>query len=230
MQVMDIKICGLSEPRAVEAALGAGASHIGFIFFAKSPRNVDAPTAGRLAQLARGKAKTVAVTVNADDRMLDEIVRVMEPDILQLHGSEPPERVAAVKQLFSLPVMKAFSIKEAGDLAGLGAYEGVADRFLLDAKPPAGAKLPGGNGVVFDWSLLDALDEHVDYMLSGGINISNVGDAIANTRASGIDVSSGVETAPGVKNVDMIGKLIGRIRSLAGQTTESPNDKQSLRV
>ncbi|CDZ42989.1 phosphoribosylanthranilate isomerase [Neorhizobium galegae] len=200
----DIKICGLKTPEAVDRAVARGASHIGFIFFAKSPRYVGPDLAGDLADRVRGRVKLVAVTVDADDEELDDIVSMVRPDILQLHGNESPERVLQVKALFGLPVMKAFSVKEAGDLDRVDPYIAVADRFLFDAKAPAGSQLPGGNGISFDWSLMASLDEGVDYMLSGGLNKDNAAIALKSTRASGIDLSSGVESAPGIKDLGMI--------------------------
>lgn len=200
----DIKICGLKTPEAVERAVRRGASHIGFIFFEKSPRNIEPDIAGKLADAFRGSAKIVAVTVNADNDELDEIVDLLKPDILQLHGSETPERVLNVKALYGLPVMKAISIRDDADLAKIDPYVGIVDRFLLDAKPPAGSDLPGGNGVSFDWTLLRSLDGGIDYMLSGGLNKDNVAEALAETGARGIDISSGVESAPGVKDPAMI--------------------------
>lgn len=200
----DIKICGLKTPEAVDRAVARGASHIGFIFFTKSPRYVEPDLAGDLADRVRGRVKLVAVTVDADDEELDDIVSMVRPDILQLHGNESPERVLQVKALFGLPVMKAFSVKEAGDLDRVDAYIGVADRFLFDAKAPAGSELPGGNGISFDWSLMASLDEGVDYMLSGGLNKDNATIALKSTRATGIDLSSGVESAPGIKDLGMI--------------------------
>ncbi|EUC00982.1 N-(5'-phosphoribosyl)anthranilate isomerase [Rhizobium sp. CF080] len=200
----DIKICGLKTPEAVDRAVARGASHIGFIFFAKSPRNVEPDLAGDLADRVRGRVKIVAVTVNADDEELDDIVSMVRPDILQLHGNESPERILHLKALYGLPVMKAISVKEAADLDRIDPYIGVADRFLFDAKAPAASQLPGGNGVSFDWSLMASLDEGVDYMLSGGLNKDNAVIALKSTRASGIDLSSGVESAPGVKDLGMI--------------------------
>lgn len=202
--VLDIKICGLKTPDAVNAALDAGASHIGFIFFPKSPRNIAPSEAAILREAAKDRAKVVAVTVDADDATLDAIVDAVKPGMLQLHGRETPERVRIVKTRYGLPVMKAFAIREASDLEVITPYKGVADRFLFDAKPPKGADLPGGNGVSFEWSLLDALDEGVDYMLSGGLNADNIAEALQKTRAPGIDISSGVERAPGEKDVRLI--------------------------
>jgi len=210
---LDTKICGLKTRAAVDAALAGGASHIGFIFFEKSPRHVAPVEAGRLRETARGRAQAVAVTVDADDAALDAIVSEMSPDIIQLHGKETPERVAEVKARYGLPVIKAFAVSTPGDLARIEPYRGVADRFLFDAKPPKGSDLPGGNGVSFDWSLLAALDRDVDYMLSGGLNAANIGDALRQVNPPGIDISSGVESAPGVKDAALIDEFFAAVRA-----------------
>ncbi|ACP27107.1 N-(5'-phosphoribosyl)anthranilate isomerase [Sinorhizobium fredii NGR234] len=209
---MDVKICGLKTAEAVEHAVSLGASHTGFIFFPKSPRNIEPDDAGRLAERIRGRAKIVAVTVDADNDDLDEIVSALKPDILQLHGGEDPERVLTVKAIYGLPVMKALSIREASDLDRIDPYLGIVDRFLFDAKPPAGSELPGGNGVSFDWRLLDALDGSVDYMLSGGLNAENIGEALALTGARAVDTSSGVESAPGVKDLKLMDAFFDAVR------------------
>lgn len=201
---LDIKICGLKTEAALASAIEGGASHVGFIFFPKSPRNVSPHDAARLRALAHGRAKGVAVTVDADDTFLDAIVHTMQPDMLQLHGSESPQRVAQVKARYALPVMKAFAVHEAADLARIAPYRGIADRFLFDARPPAGSELPGGNGVRFDWTILAGLDAGVDYMLSGGLDAANIGDALRLANPPGIDISSGVESAPGVKDAALI--------------------------
>jgi len=210
---LDIKICGLKTGPALDAALAGGASHVGFIFFPKSPRNVSPAAAGALRATARGRAKAVAVTVDADDAALDAIVAAMAPDMLQLHGSETPARVAAVKARYGLPVMKALAVSAAADLAAARPFFTVADRMLFDAKPPKGSQLPGGNGVAFDWSLLAALDPGADYMLSGGLNAANVGDALRIGNPPGIDVSSGVESAPGVKDTALIDDFFAAVRA-----------------
>ena len=209
---LDIKICGLRTADALAAALAGGASHVGFIFFAKSPRNISPDDAGQLRKAALGKAKAVAVTVDADDAFLDEIVNAMSPDMLQLHGSETPERVAAVKLRYGLPVMKALSVSQTGDIEAIRPYIGVADRFLFDAKPPKGAELPGGNGVAFDWRLLQGLDRSIDYMLSGGLDAANIGEALRLANPLGIDISSGVESAPGVKDAALIDAFFRAVR------------------
>jgi phosphoribosylanthranilate isomerase len=208
----EVKICGLKTVEAVERAVALGASHVGFIFFPKSPRNIEPDDAGRLAARAPGRAKIVAVTVDAGNDGLDEIVSALAPDVLQLHGSETPERVLAIKALYGLPVMKALAVREASDLERIDPYMGIVDRFLLDAKPPAGSDLPGGNGISFDWRLLDALDGSVDYMLSGGLNASNIEDALARTGARAIDTSSGVESAPGIKDLTLMEAFFEAVR------------------
>jgi len=213
---LDIKICGLKTDAAMAAALAGGASHVGFIFFAKSPRFVEPAEAGRLREAARGKARAVAVTVDASDAFLDEIVARMQPDMLQLHGSESPERVTEVKARYGLPVMKALSISEAADLGRIQPFLGIADRFLFDAKPPKGSQLPGGNGVAFDWRILTGLDAGVDYMLSGGLNAANIGDALRSANPPGIDISSGVESAPGVKDPALIEQFFRAVRAARG--------------
>ncbi|KQQ49064.1 N-(5'-phosphoribosyl)anthranilate isomerase [Rhizobium sp. Leaf311] len=213
----DIKICGLKSADAIERAVRRGASHLGFIFFEKSPRNIEPDVAGQLADAVRGSVKIVAVTVDADNDELDEIIDLLKPDMLQLHGSESPERVLNVKAVYGLPVIKAFSIRDGDDLAKIDPYIGIADKFLFDAKPPAGSDLPGGNGVSFDWTLLRSLDEGVDYMLSGGLNKNNVAEALEVTGALGIDASSGVESAPGVKDLAMIDAFFDAIRSARPQ-------------
>lgn len=210
---LDIKICGLKTDEAVTAALDGGATHIGFIFFPKSPRNIDPAEAGRLRKAAAGRAKAVAVTVDADDATLDEIVTAMNPDMLQLHGHESVARITEVKARYGLPVIKAFALRDRSDLDQIQPYMGVADSFLFDAKPPKGSELPGGNGVSFDWQVLSALDGQVHYMLSGGLNTGNIAQALEATNAHGIDISSGVESAPGVKDVSLIKEFFQVVRA-----------------
>lgn len=208
-----IKICGLSTPEAVDRAADLDADMAGFIFFEKSPRHVETGTAGALAERARTRGlKTVAVTVDMDDAGLEEIVATVKPDWLQLHGGESPERTGELKARFGLPVMKAFAIREASDFNKITPYIGIADRFLFDAKPPKGSDLPGGNGVSFDWRLLATLDEAANYMLSGGLTKDNVGEALTISGAPGVDVSSGVESAPGVKDLDMMDGFVRAVR------------------
>ncbi|MGU3574114.1 phosphoribosylanthranilate isomerase [Brucellaceae bacterium C25G] len=208
----DLKICGLKTSEVVSAVLDGGATHIGFIFFPKSPRHISVEDAGRLRLSAQGRAQVVAVTVDADDEYIAQIVEQVRPDILQLHGHETPERVMALKTRYGLPVIKAFAIRNFDDLMAITAYKGIADRFLFDAKPPKGSNLPGGNGVSFDWDLLTKLDDDVDYMLSGGLNADNVAQALAQTGAKAIDVSSGVEAQAGVKDVRLINEFLQAVR------------------
>lgn len=208
---LDIKICGLKTEEAVDHAVALGATHVGFIFFQKSPRHIEPADAARLADRVRGQAKIVSVSVDADNDDLDEIIDLIRPDILQLHGKESPERVLTVKAVTGLPVMKALSIQTAEDLKRIGAYEGIANRFLFDAKPPKNSELPGGNGVSFDWNLLAGLDPSIDYMLSGGLNRDNVADALKIARPRGIDVSSGVESSPGVKDLGMMDEFFAAV-------------------
>lgn len=209
---LDIKICGLRTQETLDAALKNGASHIGFVFFEKSPRNISLPQAASLRDSVNGQAQIVTVTVDADNMLLDEIVYQVKPDLLQLHGAETPRRVAEVRNRYKLPVMKAFAIHNRSDLQNIVPYHGITDRILFDAKAPKGAHQPGGNGVSFDWQVLDMLDEGIDYMLSGGLKASNVTEALAMTRARGVDVSSGVETEPGVKNIDLINTFFAAVR------------------
>ena len=216
-----IKICGLSTPESVIAARDGGATHLGFIFFPKSPRNVTPDQAAALVA-HRGDADTVAVTVYADDGFLDEIVAKLKPDVLQLHGSESLQRVEEIKVRYGRPVMKAFAVRDETDLDRAKSYAGAVDMLLLDAKPPEGSDLPGGNGVSFDWSLLTRLQTKTPVLLSGGIDLDNVIDAIHHVRdganaITGLDVSSGVESAPGVKNISKIGAFLATCHTGVGQ-------------
>lgn len=216
---IDVKICGLKTPETVERAADLGATHIGFIFFPKSPRNIEPSDAALLADLVRGRVKIVAVTVDADNDDLDEIVSLLRPDCLQLHGSESPDRVLTIKAVYGLQVMKALSIRSADDLQKAGAYIGIADRFLFDAKPPAGSELPGGNGTSFDWTLLHSLDADIDYMLSGGLSKNNIQVALETTGARGIDVSSGVESSPGVKDTGLMNEFFDAVAKAGARTS-----------
>ena len=208
-----IKICGLSTAATLDAALAAGADMVGFVFFPKSPRHISYDTARALGGQARGRAGIVALSVDADDAELGAIAEALRPDLLQLHGRETPERVAAIRARFDLPVMKAIGVTSRADLAQIPAYAAAADRLLFDAKPPADAALPGGNGRAFDWTLLRGLDLPVPHMLSGGLDPGNVAEAIRITRALGVDVSSGVESAAGVKNADKITAFVREARA-----------------
>lgn len=215
-----IKYCGLKTPEAVRLAAKLGAWKAGLIFFEKSPRNVSLAQAGELTKLAQSlKLETVAVTVDADVEMLEQIVEQARPDMLQFHGSESPDHISAMKQRFGLPVMKAISLREADDLAAIALYRDVADYLLFDAKPPKGAELPGGNGISFDWQLLDGLAEKMNYVLSGGLSAETVGAALTATGATYLDVSSGIESEPGVKDpARMISFAEAVLRHEAAQT------------
>ncbi|MDU8926014.1 phosphoribosylanthranilate isomerase [Alisedimentitalea sp. MJ-SS2] len=199
-----VKICGLSKPDDVAAVVNSGAAYCGFVFFPKSPRNVDIETARTLAlDVPMGLAK-VALVVNPDNALLDRICETVPIDMLQLHGSESPERVAEIKARYGLPVMKAVGVADPADLAALETYSAVADQLLVDAKPPKEADLPGGNGLSFDWRLIAGRDWPVPWMLAGGLTPENVAEAIALTGARQVDVSSGVERAPGQKDAGLI--------------------------
>jgi phosphoribosylanthranilate isomerase len=208
-----VKICGLRTPEALDAALDAGADQVGFVFFAPSPRNLNFAAAAALGQRVRGRAGKVALTVDATDDMLAEVVEALRPDMLQLHGSETPERVVAVRTRFGLPVMKALAIEDRASLSPIRVYAHVADRIIFDARPPRDATRPGGLGRTFDWRLLQGVDPGVPFMLSGGLDLGNVSDALAITRAPGVDVSSGVERAPGDKDPDKIVAFVRAARA-----------------
>lgn len=199
-----VKICGLSTAEDVRAAAEAGARYVGFVFFPKSPRNVTIEQARDLAvEVPLGVAK-VALTVNADNDLLDAITGAVPLDMIQLHGSESPERVTEVKKRYGLPVMKVVGLSSADDLARIAEYETVADQILVDAKAPKDADLPGGNGLSFDWRLLEGREWAVPWMLAGGLHAGNVAEAIARTGTRQVDLSSGVESAPGVKDPQRI--------------------------
>lgn len=201
---VNVKICGLSTPADVVAAANAGARYVGFVFFDKSPRNLSIATAAPLAaDVPEGICK-VALVVNADDAALDALLDAVPIDMLQLHGQETPERVAEVKARYGLPVMKAVGIADARDLPKLDAHAAVADQILVDAKPPKDAVLPGGNGLAFDWRLIAGRRWPVPWMLAGGLTPDTVAEAIRMTGARQVDVSSGVESAPGVKDQALI--------------------------
>jgi phosphoribosylanthranilate isomerase len=211
---MLIKICGLSTPETLAAALDAGADLVGFVHFPKSPRHVTLDAGRALSVQARGRAIRTALLVNPDDALLAAAVESLDPDLIQLHGSEAPERVAAIRARFGRPVMKAVGIAESADLAAVAAYAPVADRLLLDAKPPKTADaLPGGNGLAFDWRLLAGLDPATPFMLSGGLNPENVAEAVGLTGARAVDVSSGVETRPGEKDPARIEAFVKAARA-----------------
>ena len=209
---VEVKICGLSTPETMAAALDAGCDFVGLNFFPRSPRYVPLEKAAALAGLARGRARIVALVVDADDALIVSIAGAVKPDYFQLHGSETPKRVAAIKALTGKPVIKVIKVAGPEDIARASDYVGAADKFLFDAKAPATLKnaLPGGNGVAFDWSLLDG---RRGFMLSGGLTHDNVAEAIRVTGAPMVDVASGVESSPGVKDVTLIRKFIEAAKS-----------------
>jgi phosphoribosylanthranilate isomerase len=208
-----VKICGLSTRDTLDTALEAGADMVGFVFFPPSPRHLSLGVARDLGKQAKGRAIKVALTVDADDPTFENILETLQPDILQLHGKETTARVRDIKAKFGLPVMKALPLETAADLAVLPGYAGVADRILFDARPPKDATRPGGLGAVFDWHVLEKLDLELPFMVSGGLNADNVAEAIRITRAGGVDVSSGVERAPGVKDPELIRAFIRAARA-----------------
>lgn len=210
---LTVKICGLSTPETLDVALQAGADMVGFVFFPASPRHISLETARALGRQAKGRAVKVALTVDADDATLANVVETLRPDILQLHGVESVARLRDIRQTFGLPLMKAIPVESPGDLAALAGYAAVADRILFDARAPKGATRPGGLGAAFDWHVLEKLDLNLPFMVSGGLNAGNVADAVRITRAGGVDVSSSVERAPGVKDPELIRTFIRAARA-----------------
>ena len=209
-----VKICGLNSLAALDAALQAGADLVGFVRYPRSPRHLTLDEGRELSARVKGKAVRVALTVDADDEELANILEALDPDLLQLHGEETPERVAEVRSRFGRAVMKAVGIAEKADLGRLAAYAEIADRILLDAKPPKTAEaLPGGNGLSFDWRLVAGLDPKLSFMLSGGLAPENVAAAIGLTGARALDVSSGVERAPGEKDPERIEAFVRAARA-----------------
>lgn len=216
-----VKICGLSTPEALDAALEAGADLVGFVFFPPSPRNLGLEAARVLGQRVQGRAGKVALTVDANDQTLFDIVEALQPEMLQLHGKETPDRVVAVRTRFGLPVIKALPIEKRADLSPIRLYAQVVDRLLFDARPPKKATRPGGLGLRFDWMLLEGVNPGVPFMLSGGLDAGNVTEALNITRASGVDVSSGVERAPGMKDPAKIREFI-RVAKAGEEPLELP--------
>jgi phosphoribosylanthranilate isomerase len=210
-----VKICGVRTPSIVETAADAGADYVGLVFFEKSPRHLTTAEARVLAKIAKGRIGTVAVLVDPSDALIDEVAGTVAPDLLQLHGGESPERVAAIKARSNLPVMKAIAIAASSDVAAAGAYAAIADGILFDAKADAAAELPGGNGVAFDWRALHGFG--APFALSGGLTLDTVATAIAMTGAALVDVSSGVERAPGEKDPDFVKRFIRAAKSVGQQ-------------
>ena len=217
---MRVKICGLSEPDTLKAAIESGADYAGFVFFEKSPRNISPEQAAALSALVPSHVMKVALTVDADEALIDAIVAALKPDMLQLHGAETPERLKALKSRYGLPLMKAIAIASPEDPARAGIYQDSADLLLFDAKPPKSmpGALPGGNGLAFDWSLIQGQRPPLPWMLSGGLTPQNVAEAIRMTGAEAVDVSSGVESAPGHKDAALIEAFI---RAAKGRNVKS---------
>jgi phosphoribosylanthranilate isomerase len=208
-----VKICGLRSAETVEAALGAGAAFIGFVFFPKSPRDISLSRAAELGRFVRGKTQIVALVVDPDDTLLDSIVEQLRPDIIQLHGHESVERVREIDAKYKVRLWKAVPVATAQDVSMAAAYSPHVEQIVFDARPPLGAIRPGGNAQAFDWTLLKGLDHSHSFVLSGGLNVDNIGQAIRVTRAPIVDVSSGVETAPGQKDASLIQKFIEAVKS-----------------
>lgn len=208
-----VKICGLKTPEALDAALAAGADMVGFVFFPPSPRHLGFEQARTLGERVQGRAKKVALSVDAHDADLGQFIDALKPDMLQLHGTETPERVSTVRSRFGLPVMKAIPIEQRSDLSPIHLYANVADWILFDARAPREATRPGGLGKTFDWTLLEKIELKVPFMLSGGLDAHNVAEAIRVTRPQAVDVSSGVERAPGEKDSDKIREFIRAARA-----------------
>ena len=221
-----LKICGLSTRETLDVALDAGADMVGFVFFPPSPRHLSLEMARDLAELTKGRASKVALTVDADDATLAAIVEALRPDILQLHGKEPVARLRDIKQKFGVPVMKVLAVATPADLASLPGYAAVADRILFDARAPKQATRPGGLGAVFDWHVLANLDLRLSFMVSGGLHAGNVAEAVRVTRAGGVDVSSGVEHAPGIKDPEMIRAFIRAARMAEQYTALAAADRR----
>lgn len=211
-----VKVCGLTDEAAVEAAVAGGAAWFGFVFYPPSPRSITATRAAELAAGVPDDRQTVGVVVDPDDRDLAGVLAFADLELLQLHGSESPERVAAIRSQTGLGVVKALKVSERADLAQLGAYAEVADHLLFDARPPRGAALPGGNGVRFDWRLLEGVEIGCPWLLSGGLAAENVARAIRLTGARAVDVSTGVEASPGVKDPAMIRRFLAATAALDG--------------
>jgi phosphoribosylanthranilate isomerase len=218
-----VKICGLSTPETLDVALDAGADMVGFVFFPPSPRHIALSVARDLGKRVNGRAQKVALSVDADDETLDNSIDALRPDILQLHGNESIARVRDIKARFQMPVMKVIPVETKADLAKISGYAAVADRILFDARAPKDATRPGGLGVPFDWHLLEGLSLSIPFMVSGGLNAGNVAEALRITGAGGVDISSGVESAPGIKDPEMIRAFIRAVRT----SDEMHNKKQA---
>ncbi len=226
---VEVKICGLKTEAALEAALSGGADYVGFVFHAASPRNIDPGSAAKLADKARGRAKIVALLVDPDDRLVEEVVTAVAPDLIQLHGSESPERVAQIAARFKRPLMKAIKVESARDAQSALAYTGSVALILFDAKVPEGraGSLPGGNGVAFDWQALEGVRGKLAYMLAGGLTPLNVAEAIRRTGAGAVDVSSGVESRPGEKDARLIARFLQAAKTAKDIPSPGSGEKET---
>jgi phosphoribosylanthranilate isomerase len=211
-----VKICGLTTAESLDVALACGADMVGFVSFNNSPRHVSLATAAALGARVEGRAQKVLLTVDADDASLAAAVAALDPQVLQLHGGETPERIASIRARFGLPVIKAVAIAGRADAEHALRFDAAADFLLFDAKPAPGASRPGGNGACFDWSVLSEIETGKPWLLAGGLNAQNVADALARTCAPGVDVSSGVESAPGIKDPARIAAFIAEVRKVTG--------------
>jgi phosphoribosylanthranilate isomerase len=208
----EVKICGLTTPDTLDTALAHGAAFVGAVVFPKSPRHIDPLHAATLFERARGRAKIVAVTVDADDALLTEIALILKPDLIQLHGSETPERAAEVRRLTGAGIIKALPVSTPADLQSADIWEDVADHLMFDARPPEGSDLPGGVGARFDWTMMQGRTYRNPWFLAGGLNPQNAAQAAAISGAPLLDVSSGVESAPGVKDSARIAAFLDAVR------------------
>lgn len=206
------KICGLSTPEGVEAALAGGASHLGFVFYEASPRYVTPELAARLAAPARGRAKIVALMVDPPWPLIEAVANALDPDLVQLHGDEKPYRISQVSRQSGRPIIKALPVSTAADIRDAQAYDGLVEHLMFDARPPKGADLPGGNGVAFDWTLLSGVRFQRPYFLAGGLDPWNVEAAVRASGAPMVDVSSGVERGPGLKDPALITQFLDAVR------------------
>ncbi|SON53602.1 N-(5'-phosphoribosyl)anthranilate isomerase [Hartmannibacter diazotrophicus] len=223
-----VKICGLSTTESLDWAVAAGADLIGLVSFEKSPRHVDLDRMAMLADHVRGRAGIVVLTVNADDERLARIAEAARPDLLQLHGKETVERASEISGRFGIPVMKALGIATREDVATARPYAEAGHRLLFDAKPPKDATRPGGLGATFDWSVLESLDPDLRFMLSGGLDPNNVGEAVNRLHPAGVDVSSGVESAPGTKDKGLIEAFVHKVREAAGRPLSAAHSRELL--
>jgi phosphoribosylanthranilate isomerase len=221
-----IKICGLTTPVGLDAALEAGADLVGFVFFPPSPRHIGFEAVRSLGERVQNRARKVAVAVDANDELLKKCVAALKPDLLQLHGKETPERVAVIRSLFRLPVIKALPISQRADLSSVQLYAKVADMLMFDARAPRAASRPGGHGQAFDWHLLENLTVPVPFLVSGGLDAGNVAEALRITRPDGLDVSSGVEHAPGEKDANMIRAFIRAARDADAKLPPRPDGRR----